>query len=250
MFTKDLIQTYFNKFLVIIGIIFVWFLLTFFKVVDPLFLSSPLATFQKLFTLFAKDGLVVDFYFTIYRAVFGFGIASFFGVLVGLVLGLVKLDLDYIFDFLRSIPATALFPLFLIVFGLGDNSKIFVITWACFFIILVNTVYGISYGSRIRLQAMRMLRLSKVQLIRDVIFFQALPQILSGLRLSVSMAILYSIVTEMFIGGNNGLGKRLMDAQLTYDISTIYAIIILIGLTGFLLNLTFKKLEERIVYWS
>jgi NitT/TauT family transport system permease protein len=88
------------------------------------------------------------------------------------------------------------------------------------------------------------------ELFRKVIFSEALPQIFSGLRVAISLSLIIVIVTEMFIGTNAGLGKRIIDAQLVYQTASMYAAILMTGLIGFVLNKAMMALENKVVHWK
>ncbi|MGK7908839.1 MAG: ABC transporter permease, partial [Synechococcus sp.] len=83
----------------------------------------------------------------------------------------------------------------------------------------------------------------------DVMFFETLPQTFIGLRTAVSLTLVVIIVAEMFVGSINGMGHRIIDAQIVYDMEQMYASIIATGLMGYGLNLIFLSLEKRFVHW-
>ncbi len=94
------------------------------------------------------------------------------------------------------------------------------------------------------------MKLKGIELFRKVIFPEALPQIFSGFRVAISLSLIIVIVTEMFIGTNAGLGKRIIDAQLVYQTADMYAAILMTGVVGFLLNKIVMSIENRVVHWK
>jgi len=241
------------KSLVLTIFLAVWAALTETKYINPLFLSTPNETFKELLNLFQNQNIALDIYYTLSRTLWGFLLASAFGVLIGLILGYFTHTYEafgFLIDFFRSIPATALFPLFLLVFGIGDEAKIAIIFWAASFFVILNTIYGVRFGSKIRVKAGKLLKLSSFDLFLKIILPQAMPQILAGMRVALSYCLVLAIVTEMFIGGQNGLGKKIIDSQLVYDIPTVYATILITGAIGYGLNLAFSLIERKLVFWQ
>ncbi len=193
---------------------------------------------------------VVD---TLRRLVAGFAIAAVIGVPIGLAMGYftrVYYSLEFFVDFLRSIPAAAIFPLFILIFGIGDPSIISVVTYACVLIIVVNTIYGVRSVKELRLMSAKIMRLGRLDMFRKIILPESLPYIFAGLRIAISYGMVIVIFSEMFIGTDSGLGRRIIDAQTVYRISDMYVSIVLTGLIGYLLNKLALLAERRIIHWE
>ena len=150
----------------------------------------------------------------------------------------------------RSTPASALFPLFLVIFGVGDATKIYVASFGAALVILFNVAYGVMNARQTRLLAARVMGASKLRIFRDVLFFETLPQTFIGLRTAVSLALVVIIVAEMFIGSDNGLGHRIIDMQMVFDLKQMYATIIMSGVLGYGLNALFLAIEKYFVHWA
>ncbi len=230
-----------------------WAFVTRVQLVDTFFLPSPFLTIRKLVELFQYGGMTNDFFATVKRVGLAFGIASLIGVPLGLVLGSkekVYRSVEFMIDFFRSTPATALFPLFLLLFGITDKSKIAVAAFTSVLVIVFNTAYGVMHTKKSRLLAAQLMGAGKTQIFRWILFWESLPQTVVGLRSAVSLSLIVIIVTEMFIGTTVGLGRRIIDAQITYEIPAMYATILLTGILGYLLNLLFVVIEKRFLHWS
>lgn len=190
---------------------------------------------------------------TLLRTVYSFLIAVASGIPIGIVLGsnrVVYQSFEFAIDFFRSTPATALFPLFLLVFGIGEESKIALAAFSAWLVIVFNTAYGVMNARTTRILAARVMGASNFRIFRDVMFYESLPQTLIGIRLGVSYALVVIIVAEMFIGSSNGMGRRIIDAQQTYELSKMYASILATGGIGYLMNLGFFFIEKIFVKWS
>ena len=234
-------------------ILVVWAIFSNLKFISPLFLPAPRAVFLEIIKLFASGVILPDIFYTLYRAFLGFIIACLIGIPLGLLMGYsdrIYYSLEFVVEFFRSIPATALFPLFLLSFGIGDQSKIALTAWAAGLILIINAMYGVHFGKELRIKSAKTMRMSGFILFQKIIFPEALPQIFSGIRIAVSLSLVIVIVTEMFIGTNFGLGHRIIDAQLVYRISEMYATILIMGILGFLINKGFIFAEKRIVHWK
>jgi NitT/TauT family transport system permease protein len=180
-------------------------------------------------------------------------LATLLGVPIGIFLGAkesIYRSLEFVIDFFRSTPATAMFPLFLLLFGLGDVAKIAIAAFAAWLVILFNVAYGVMNARQTRMLAAKSMGASNLRIFCDVIFFETLPQTFVGLRTTVSIALVVIIVAEMFIGAVDGMGHRIIDAQISYQLTDMYGSILVAGAMGYGLNLALLILEKRIVHWS
>jgi ABC-type nitrate/sulfonate/bicarbonate transport system permease component len=233
--------------------ILIWWLLSKSNCIDPFLLPGPFETVRQLFYLFFNGEIFPDFISTLQKVFISFLIASVVGLPLGLLLGSsekIYRSFEFIIDFFRSTPPTAIFPLFLLIFGVTDQSKIAVAAFASMLIIIFNTAYGLMNAKKARLLAAKIMGASRWQIFKSILFWESLPQTFIGLRSAISLSLIVIIVTEMFIGTNMGLGKKIIDAQITYEIKTMYAIILFTGIIGYALNFVFQKIEKRFLHWA
>ena len=231
----------------------VWYVAYAGALVNKDLLPSPVATLYDTFGNIASGAMWGDFYATLYLVIYSTLIATVLGVPIGIILGAnskVYRALEFVIDFFRSTPATAMFPLFLLLFGLGDTSKIAVASFAAWLVIVFNVAYGVMNARKTRILAARSMKASHMRVFRDVIFFETLPQTFIGLRTAVSIALVVIIVAEMFIGANQGMGHRIIDAQISYQLTDMYGSILVAGAMGYGLNLLLLMVEKRLVHWS
>ena len=234
-------------------LILAWIIVAKLHIVNPFFLPDPFTVIKKLFELLLSGAIVGDLTSTLIRVLLAFIIALVIGLPIGLLLGSsekVYRSVEFIIDFFRSTPATAIFPLFLLIFGIEDNSKIAIAAFSSALIIIFNTAYGVMHSKKSRVLAARIMGATKIQVFRWILFWESLPQTFIGLRSAISLSLVIIVVTEMFIGTNSGLGKKIIDSQITYEVPTMYAIILLTGIVGYLLNLVFLSIEKRFLHWS
>lgn len=242
-----------NVFIGPLIILFIWFILTYFNIVNTFFLPSPIDVFIEIYLLFINGEIFPDLFATFIRTLQAFIIAIIIGIPIGLILGEnenVYRGIEVVIDFFRSTPSTALFPLFLLIFGISDNSKIAVAAFGAGLIIIFNTSYGVFNAKKSRIIATKIMGATKFQIFKWIIFFESLPQTFVGLRNSISLSLVIIVVTEMFIGTNVGLGHRIIDSQLIYDIKSMYAAIIMTGILGYLMNYVLLFLEKKYIHWS
>jgi NitT/TauT family transport system permease protein len=231
----------------------VWYVVYATGAVTAKLLPSPIRTFQSIWANAYSGGLGPDLLDTVTRTLRAFLIAAIAGIPLGIIIGSserVYRSIEFLIDFFRSTPATAMFPLFMIIFGLGDFSKIAVAAFAAWLVVLFNVAYGVMNSRPTRVLAARVMGASRLRILKDVLFFECLPQTFVGLRTAVSLALVVIVVAEMFIGSDNGLGKRIIDSQITFDLPQLYGTILVSGVLGYSLNLIFLSLEKVLVHWS
>ena len=231
----------------------VWWIAYAGELVDKNLLPSPFSTLAETWEQIAHGDMIPDFLATLYRVSYAFTISAVLGVPIGILLGAnepVYRSFEFVIDFFRSMPATAMFPLFLLLFGLGDFSKIAVAGFAGMLVVLFNVAYGVMNARPTRILAARSMDASWWRIFKDVIFFETLPQTFIGLRTGISLALVVIIVAEMFIGATDGLGHRIIDAQISYQLDDMYGSILVAGAMGYGLNLAFLVIEKYLVHWS
>lgn len=230
-----------------------WWLVSALKLADSFFLPGPVETIANLANLIVTGSILPDLAFTLGRVVAAFLVALAVGLPAGLVLGSSKRlygRFEFLIDFFRSIPATAMFPLFLLVLGIGDESKIAVAAFTSALIIMFNTAHGVMHSKKARVLAAKLMGATKTQIFRHISFWESLPQTFAGIRTAISLSLIVVIVTEMFIGTHAGLGKRIIDAQYVYNIKEMYSVIIITGIIGYSLNMVIALIEKKMIRWA
>lgn len=235
------------------GLILTWQLACYFELASPSMLPWPAEAWTEAIRLFSDGSIVPDITMTGFRMAAGYFSAVLVGVLGGLIIGTFR-PLYAIatpaMDFIRSTPVTILYPVFVLLFGVSHLSKIAMVFIGCVFVIMLNTAYGVMQSNRTRQQMAKMFGATPFQVFRWVLFFDALPQTMVGLRVSLSFALVVEILCEMFMGSEYGLGQRVTECFTTYAIAEMYSLILLVGMIGFLLNRGIVFLERRVVPWS
>jgi len=234
------------------GLIAIWYLAVWVRIVDPVLLPSPQATFAAMVKGMGGR-LGFDFFKTVERTFYATAIAALVAIPLGVSLGSnekLYRSVEFVVDFFRSTPASAMFPLFLVLFGVGNWTKILVASFGAALVILFNVAYGVMNARKTRLLAAKVMGASRLRVLTDVMLLESLPQTFVGLRNGVSLALVIVVVAEMFIGSTDGLGHRVFEAQQLFDMPDMYAAIFAAGALGYGLNLLFLLIEKRFVHWS
>jgi NitT/TauT family transport system permease protein len=235
------------------GLILLWYVAVWVRIVDPVLLPLPTDTFRALWTGMIGGKLGSDFLHTVERTILATIIASVIAIPVGIFLGASERlyrSVEFVIDFFRSTPASAMFPLFLVLFGVGDRTKISVAAFGAALVILFNVAYGVMNARKTRLLAAKVMGASRLRILMDVTLLESLPQTFVGLRNGVSLALVIVVVAEMFIGSTDGLGNRVFEAQQVFAMADMYAAIFAAGALGYGLNLMFLVVERCFVHWS
>ena len=237
----------------VIGLIALWYAAVWAKVVDPVLLPPPTTTFQAMWNGMVHGKLGGDFLKTVERTTLATLLAAAIAIPLGILLGSsekIYRSVEFVIDFFRSTPASAMFPLFLVLFGVGDKTKISVAAFGAALVILFNVAYGVMNARKTRILAAKAMGASGLRVLTDVMLLESLPQTFVGLRNGVSLALVIVVVAEMFIGSTDGLGQRVFEAQQLFAMPDMYAAIFAAGALGYSLNLLFLMIERRFVHWA
>lgn len=231
----------------------VWDLVVRFGLIKAILLPMPGDTLLTLVSGLAGGPLLLDFAVTVWRTLQAFLIAAVVGVPLGVLLGSNERayrSVEFLIDFFRSTPSSALIPLFLMIFGVSDVNKVAIAAFGALLIVVFNSAYGVMNARKQRVMAAKVMGASRWQIFRDVLVWESLQPTFVGLRSAVSMALVIVIVAEMFIGSDSGLGHRIINSQQVMNVKDMYASILAAGALGYALNILFLVAERRIVHWS
>ncbi|HTO29784.1 MAG TPA: ABC transporter permease [Pararhizobium sp.] len=200
----------------------------------------------------ASGALLDDIAISFQRSGIAFVAAVVVGIPLGLFMGQIRVveqALDPILQLFRQTSALALYPVFILLLGLGEMSKVFVIFWATLFPILLATIGGVKEVDKKLIEMARTYRAGPLTIFRRVILPASVPAIFVGLRLSATTALLLLIAAEM-IGANKGVGFQVMNAQYNFQIPLMFAAILLLALLGLAANALLVLLQRRLCRWS
>jgi NitT/TauT family transport system permease protein len=157
--------------------------------------------------------------------------------------------LDPTLQIIRNTPVLAILPIFILILGIGDASKIAIVIWATFFPTLLNTIQGVKNVDTVLIRSAQSMGISSVGLFFKVILPAASPYILAGFRLSAGVALIVLVAAEM-IGAMHGLGFMIFNYQHSYQVPKMYVGILTLAIIGVITNWLLLKLEGRLTRWQ
>ncbi|MDM0035020.1 ABC transporter permease [Variovorax sp. J22P271] len=219
--------------------------------VSRVFLPTPEATAESL-----AEGLRGDLLgytlATVGRMLEGWLLASVFGVVLGAAIGVspsVRAWVQPTLEFIRPLPASALLPLAISIFGLNPGMVLFVVAFGAMWPVLLATVHGFAAVEPRLSEVARCLQLPRAAFVWKIGLPNALPDILAGMRLSMTISLIVAVVGEM-IASQSGLGQAILLAARSFRASELFAGIALLGLIGFASNALLAVAEKKLLRWQ
>lgn len=181
----------------------------------------------------------------------GLAIAMVAGVVLGIVVGgvpLLRAAMSSTIEFLRPIPSVALIPLAVLLYGTEMRSTLLLVVYASFWQVLLQVLYGVQDVDPVARETARSYRFRPLTQVRTVIWPTALPYVMTGFRLGAAVALILEITGELVIG-SPGLGKQIAVAQTSGAVASMYALVIVVGLIGVVVNVIARTTERRALRW-
>ncbi len=209
------------------------------------------AAFGKLWELGQTSAFWTAFGQTVRGWALGLAVATALAVPIGMWLGSSDFALAAFrvpIEFLRPIPSVALIPLAVLVFGAGLESKWFLAAFAATWPILLQTLYGVRDVDPVAMETARSFGIKTSERLRRVVLPSALPYIVTGVRISSAVALILAVTVELVLGAP-GLGQEINIARQSAAVDGMYALIIVTGLIGWVLNIALSFAERRLLHW-
>lgn len=221
------------------------FLSTF--VLNPYLIPPPTAVAAAFVPMAETGEIFKHVSISLVRVVIGFVLGSALAIVFGVVMGRMRVVyelLDPIIEFLRYLSPTAMIPIAVIWFGIGENSKYFLIFWGTFFFVLINTIAGVMRTPIARQRAAECLGASEFQIFILVVIPSAVPYIVTGMRVAMASSFMSIIPAEM-LAADSGLGYLLQTAGMLVQTDRIFVALATISLLGFITDRLFRLLVDR-----
>ncbi len=231
----------------------VWELLPKLGGIIETFIAPPSVVVLILYEMFKSGEIYPHIGISLFRSASGFGAAALFAIPLGFLLGGGFRTFERIVNpplrFLGQVNPFSLFPLFILIFGIGELSKSSMIFWVCIWPILFNTINGVKTIDPLLIKSARSMGTGIFTLFFKVILPAASPGIFHGLKMGCGTAFFMLIAAEM-IGASAGLGWLVWNAQMNFQMPQLFAATVLISALGLSLNLSFGALESTLVGWK
>ncbi len=230
----------------------IWQLASQFSFVDPSVIPSVTQVAAAIVQGFADGSLLINLLVSLGRSGVAFGGAVALAIPLGLLMGSFRRFeelVDPLLQLFRQTSALAIYPIFILLLGLGETSKVAIIFWAAFFPVLLNTISGVKQVDRRLVEMARVFGASRAAVFRRVVLPGATPAIFVGLRLSATTALLLLVAAEM-IGAKQGIGFLIINAQYNFQIPLMFAAIVILASIGLFANYTLLLLQSWFCRWE
>ena len=239
-------------FLLIATLLIAWEISSAQKWIDPVTFPRVSVIFASwVKTIWTSGELLRQLMPSLGRIFTGFALAVIVAVPLGLLMGTTPLLyrlLEPITEFIRPRPSSAYIPVAILFLGIGNEMKVFVIFLACCFPILLNTYGGVRGIDPVLIDTGRTFGVGRLKTLWQIILPASMPNILTGMRISLGIALIVAVVAEM-ITGNSGIGYFILDMQRIFRVPEMFAGIFTLGLLGFFINFVFLRIEGHFLRW-
>ena len=215
------------------------------------FFPSPVAIFEAFLDTWVGPAMMNDVVPSLTRLAVAIVLAISIGITAGTVIGLtpwLRELLEPVLEFFRAIPPPVLIPVFTLLMGITTSMKLTVIVAGAFWPVLLNTIDGVRSTDSVMTETARSFGLTRRERLRYLVLPSASPRIMTGVRQTLSIALIMMVISEMF-NTSSGLGYRIVYFQRNYLIAEMWSGILLLGLVGVFLALIFTFVERRVLRW-
>lgn len=237
---------------VTVALIFLWHVVVAARLISPIFFPDPVVVWRALLSGFKENDLGEMLVLTVNRMIIGWLMASGVGIGLGVLIGrsaYARAALFPTLELIRPLPASAIVPLAITIFGLTEQMVIAVIIFGSLWPVLLATIHGVSTIQARLLEVAQVLRLSFAGVVFKIMLPSALPDILAGMRLGLTAALILTVVGEM-ISSQPGLGQWILVAGRSFQAPKLFAGIVLLGIVGIISGLVIFALDRSLLRWQ
>jgi ABC-type nitrate/sulfonate/bicarbonate transport system permease component len=226
-----------------------WQLLSTF-VFNPFLIPPPLEVVRAAVPMITSGDIFRDVAISMSRVLIGYVSGSIAAIIFGVLLGRIKwLNdlLDPVIELMRYLSPTAMIPIAVIWFGIGEMSKYFLIFWGTFFIVLVNTIAGVWRVPLTRQRAAECLGATRLRILTSIVIPSAVPDVITGMRVAMASSFM-SIIPAEILAADSGIGYLLQKSSMLMQTSTIFVALLTICILGFTVDRLFRTLVTTLLW--
>ena len=235
-----------------VAFLLIWHIVAILEVFPPTFLTPPLTVLQAIRDLAMSGDLWIHMGWSLARVGIGLLTGGLIGFVIGAACGLSKRADRWVgplFNALKQVPVYAWAPMMIIIFGIGEMSKVAFVATACFYPTLLSTQQGIRSVQEKHLEIARIFRLSRSETLRRIVLPSSLPAICVGVRQAFALAWMAVVGAEL-MGAESGIGYLMTQARMLFQMDVILAGVFLVGTVGILINGILELFEKKLFFWS
>ncbi len=232
-------------------LVVLWQVLADARVLNPVFFPAPSRAAAVLRERMADGSLWPPIIATLWRMLVGWLLAGLVGIGLGALVGTSRAARDYLgptLEFFRPLPASAIIPVAILFLGLTQQMSLAVIAFGAIWPVLLGSVYGFASINPRLGEVGAVLQMSPFEYFRHIALPSALPDIISGARISLAIALILAVVVEMQ-ASLPGLGRDIMMAQRSFRSADLYAGLVVLGAVGFAVSYGLRLIEARMLRW-
>ncbi|MGM5024105.1 ABC transporter permease [Tardiphaga sp. 367_B4_N1_1] len=244
-----------NRFIGIVtpvALLALWEVAAHMNFIDARFFPPPSSIVHQFGALIASGELGRNVAASLQRLGLGMLLGGVPALFLGLAMGVsrpLRAAIDPMINATYPIPKSAILPLVLLIFGLGEMSKVVMVALGAFYPIVINTVMGVANIDKVYLDVGQNYRANRWQVFRTIALPGALPSIMAGVKLAVGMGLILIAISEM-VAANDGIGFMIWNAWQVLTVDTMYVGLLVIAVLGFLFSLVLDEVEHRLIPWK
>jgi ABC-type nitrate/sulfonate/bicarbonate transport system permease component len=235
-----------------VGLLLAWELAAQLGFIDTRFFPAPSAIVRALVATAQSGELWTDTSISLQRLFFGFLLGGIPALVLGIVMGIsrpIRAFVDPLIAATYPIPKSSILPLILLIFGLGEMSKVMMVAIGVFYPIAINSTAGVLQINRVYLDVGKSFRANRMETFRTIALPGALPFIMTGVKLGAGLGLILIAIAEM-VGAKSGIGYMIWSAWETFSVERMYVGLFVIAIIGFVMTLALNELERWLIPWK
>jgi ABC-type nitrate/sulfonate/bicarbonate transport system permease component len=235
-----------------LGLLLAWELAAETGLIDVRFFPAPSSIISKLVEMARSGELTENVLISLQRIVLGFLLGGVPAIVIGIAMGIwrpIRAIVDPLIVATYPIPKSSLLPLILLIFGLGEMSKVMMVAIGVFYPMAINATAGVLQINQIYLDVGKSFKASPWDTFRTIALPGALPFIMTGVKLGAGLALILIAIAEM-VGAKSGIGYMIWSAWETFAVAKMYVGLFVIALIGFAISVMLNELERWVIRWK